>query len=261
MEIRLLEKKPDRISFILRKATPSFANTLRRVITNRVPVLAVETVEFRKNSSSMYDEQVAHRLGLVPLKTDLKSYRVKSECKCEGKGCAQCELKLTLKAKGPGIVYASELKSQDPQVKPVYPKIPIVKLLKGQDLELIATAELGEARVHAKWSAGLAHYRFKPEITVTKAGEGCEACASVCPVNVFEFKGKLKTIQDNLLKCHLCNACVEESNSGVLVSYDRETFVFFVESWGQLDCAEMVTEGIATMNRILDGFAKAVEAL
>jgi len=105
--------------------------------------MAIEDVEVRKNSSSLYDEMIAHRLGLIPLTTDLKSYNLPSECKCEGKGCARCQLVLTLSAKGPGIVYSSSLKSKDPKVKPVFDNFPIVKLLKGQEIELEATATLG----------------------------------------------------------------------------------------------------------------------
>jgi len=262
MEIRLLEKNSDKskVSFLAKKMTPAFANTLRRVIVNRVPTLAIEDIEFKRNNSVLYDEQIAHRLGLVPLTTDLKSYNLKSNCKCEGKGCAQCELKFKLKAKGPGTVYASDLKSQDPKVRPAYPNIPIVKLLKGQELELMATAELSQGREHVKWSPGLVYYRYKPEIEITKKGEDCELCAKVCPVNVFEFNNKLKIIQDNYLRCHLCNACVEASNGAVKVSYDKDTFVFFLESWGQLDCRKMITSGIDTFNEILDAFAEEVKS-
>ena len=101
IEIRLLEqdKEKNKVSFVLMNSTPSFANVIRRAIIEEVPVMAIEDVEFRKNNSILYDEIIAHRLGLLPLTTDLKSYNLSSECKCKGKGCARCQLKLTLKAK------------------------------------------------------------------------------------------------------------------------------------------------------------------
>src|SRR3989338_5724411 len=132
MEIRVLSnnKEEGKISFIIKDTTPAFANTLRRIMIEEVPTMAIEDVEFSKNNSILYDEMVAHRLGLVPLKTDLKSYNLPEKCKCNGEGCARCQLKFELKAiKGAGTVYASELKSKDPAVKPFYPKMPIVKLL------------------------------------------------------------------------------------------------------------------------------------
>ena len=138
MEIRVLEnnKEQGKVSFILKDSTPAFANTLRRLMIDDVPAMAIEDVEFQKNNSILYDEMIAHRLGLVPLKTDLKSYNLPDKCKCEGKGCNRCQLKMVLRAtKGSGVVYASEIKSKDPAVKPVFPNMPIVKLLKGQTLD------------------------------------------------------------------------------------------------------------------------------
>jgi DNA-directed RNA polymerase subunit D len=261
MDIRLLEKNSSKtkISFLLNKVSTSYVNTLRRIFVNRVPVLAIETVEFKKNNSVMYDEQVAHRLGLVPLVTDYKSYNLKSECKCGGKGCAQCELKLKLKAKGEKIVVASDIKSTDPKVKPAQDGIPIVKLLKGQELELLATAELSEGREHAKWAPGLVFYRYKPDIKISKKGESREECAKVCPVKVFDFNNKLKINQDNYLKCHLCGACEEASNGEVKVTHDKTSHVVFMESWGQLNCKDMAKIGVERFNKILDTFSNEVK--
>jgi DNA-directed RNA polymerase subunit D len=262
MEIKLLDKSKDKmkVSFIAKKLTAAYANTIRRISTNRVPTLAIETIEFKKNNSVLYDEQIAHRLGLVPLETDLKSYKMKSVCKCGGEGCAMCELKLKLKAKGPTTVTAAELKSQDPKVKPAFPGIPIVKLLKGQELELTATAVLGEGREHAKWSPGLVYYKYKPEIEISKKGENCADCAKVCPVNAIEFdNGKLRVNQDHYVDCHLCLACVEASGGEVKVSYDKDTFIFVVESWGQHDAKGVVEEGVDRLNEILDLFSKEID--
>ncbi len=262
IDIRLLEKESNnKISFMCNGITPSYANTLRRVMINRVPVLAIEDLEIKKNNSVLYDEQVAHRLGLIPLVTDLRSYKMRDECKCKGAGCAMCQLKLTLKAKGPKTVYSSDLKSQDPKVKPAYPNIPIVKLLKGQELALTAIAELGEAREHAKWAPGLVYYKYKPEIDISKKAESCEECAEVCPVGVYDFtNNKLKINQDNYLKCTLCDACVEASNGAIKVSYDRKSFIFYMESWGQLDCKKIAKKGIERFNSILDTFSKEFKA-
>ncbi|MBW2997208.1 DNA-directed RNA polymerase subunit D, partial [Candidatus Woesearchaeota archaeon] len=133
METELIEhnKKQNRVVFLLKNATPAFANMLRKTIIDEVPTMAIEDVEFRKNSSVLYDEIIAHRMGLIPLATDLKSYSMPAECTCKGEGCSKCQLQMTLKAKGPGYVYASDMKSNDPKVVPVEPKIPIVKLIKG----------------------------------------------------------------------------------------------------------------------------------
>ena len=162
MEIRVLEnnKEQGKLSFILKDSNPVFANTLRRLMVGEVPTMAIEDIDFLKNNSILYDEMIAHRLGLIPLKTDLKSYNLPDKCKCEGKGCNRCQLKMVLKnTKGSGTVYASEIKSKDPAVKPVYGDMPVVKLLKGQTLELEATAILGRGKHHVKWSPCHAYYK------------------------------------------------------------------------------------------------------
>ena len=82
------------------------------------------------------------------------------ECKCKGAGCASCTVKLTLKAQGPGTVYASDIKSKDPEIKPMHGKMPLVKLLEGQELELEATAILGQGKEHSKYCPGLIFYRM-----------------------------------------------------------------------------------------------------
>jgi len=162
MEIKLVEnqEKKNRIIFSLSGVDTAYANTLRRIMGFEVPVMAIEDVELRKNTSILYDEIIAHRLGLIPLSTDLKSYDMMSECKCKGVGCASCTVKLTLKAQGPCTVYASDIKTKDPEIKPLYPKMPIVKLLEGQEIELEATAILGRGKEHSKWCPGLIFYKM-----------------------------------------------------------------------------------------------------
>ena len=78
MEVRVLENEKDdgKVSFIIKDTNAAFANALRRIIIEEVPTMAIEEVEFRKNNSILYDEIIAHRMGLITLKTDLKSYNL-----------------------------------------------------------------------------------------------------------------------------------------------------------------------------------------
>ena len=261
MELRVLSNNKDegKLSFIIKDTTPAFANTLRRIMIEEVPVMAIEEVEFRKNNSILYDEMIAHRLGLIPLKTDLKSYNLPEKCKCQGEGCARCQLKFTLKAtKGSGMVYALELKSKDPEVKPVYPKIPIVKLLKGQSLELEATAVLGKGRVHSKWSPCLAYYKHKPIIEIGNV-KNPEEIVEKTHGNIFEIKnGKLEVIKDNLFKYDLAGVVEEVSKGEVKVKYGND-IVFYIESWGQLKCKEILNETLNIFNETFDEFNEEIK--
>jgi len=258
MEIRILEKKDEEksISFILKSTNTTFANLLRRYIIEKVPTMAIEDVEFKENSSALYDEIVAHRLGLIPLSTDLKSYEKITNCKCEGKGCNRCTLKLTLKAEGPKTVCASEIKSKDPKVKPVYPKTPIAKLLKDQKIEVLATAVLGQGTDHAKFSPGFAGYKLKPEVKILKNIKNAEEVTKSCPVNVFNLKNNNLTIdKDNMMKCHLCNQCVEIADPDTAVQIEEgPDIIFDVESWGQLSCKDTVLAAMDEYSNDLNDF-------
>jgi len=263
MDIRLLDsdKENGKMSFVLKGTDTTFANLLRRYIIEKVPTMAIETIEFNENTSALFDEIVAHRLGLIPLTTDLKSYEMISKCKCGGEGCNRCTLKLTLKSEGPGTVYASEIKSKDPKVKPVYGKTPIVKLLKEQQLELIATAVLGQGNDHTKFSPGLAFYKLRPEVKIEKTVKNAEQVAKSCPVNVFNLKGNnISVDKDNMMKCHLCNQCVETADpSDAIIVEQGPDIVFNVESWGQLTCKEMVLAALEQYTTDLEEFEKLLK--
>ena len=261
MEIRLLENKKDenKISFILKDSNASYANALRRIMIEEVPVMAIEDVEITKNSSILYDEIIAHRLGLLPLTTDLKSYNLPENCKCEGKGCARCQVKLTLQAsKGSGMVYASEIKSKDSAIKPAHPKMPIVKLLKSQQLELEATAVLGKGKVHSKWSPCLVYYKKKPVVEIGNV-KNPEEVVDKTHGNIFEIKnGKLEVIKENLFKYDLAGVAEEVSNGEIKVTY-VDDYIFTIESWGQLSCKEIVIKAVEIFNEQLDEFAEKIK--
>ncbi|MBI4016400.1 MAG: DNA-directed RNA polymerase subunit D [Candidatus Aenigmarchaeota archaeon] len=260
--VEVIAKDKNRVEFSLTDASAAFANTLRRLIIENVPVLAVDEVEFSKNSSALYDEILAHRIGLLVLKTDLESYYLKSACKCKGEGCARCQVTLSLSAKGPCTVYASDMQCKDPKIKPVHGKTPLVKLLKGQELEFIATARLGFGSEHVKWSPGLAWYKHKPLIEINeKKNTNPEACVQSCPVDVYEIKdGKLAINKKNHMRCHLCMACVDvAANNSISVEKNPSEFVFYLEPWGQLDAGEIVEVAVSSFQGMLKSFEEKIK--
>lgn len=137
----------------------TIVNAIRRVIIDEVPTFAIEDVEVVVNDSPLYDETVAHRLGLVPIKTDLKSYNFRDECSCGGIGCALCEVKMSLAADEDGYVYSGQIKSDDPKIVPVDEEIPITKLFAGKKIEINMKAVLGKGREHAKWAPAHSYLR------------------------------------------------------------------------------------------------------
>src|SRR3989344_4817009 len=132
---------PDKLVLRL-TISESLANAVRRSLSE-VPTLAIDEVEIFSNDSALYDEMLALRLGLVPLKTE--------------RGMSQkTKIDLKLTKKGPCTVYAEDLRGQ---AEVVYPKIPITILGEGHKLELVATAILGKGIEHAKYLPGLCYYR------------------------------------------------------------------------------------------------------
>ena len=254
MEIRLLEndKENRKLSFVLKGSTAVFANLLRRYMIEKVPTMAIEDVEFKENTCILYDEILAHRLGLVPLTTDLKSYNMISKCKCKGKGCNRCTLKLTLKADKPGYVYASSIKSKDPKVKPVYPNMPVAKLLKNQEIELLATAVLGQGCDHVKFSPGFVFYNYKTNIIVNNKSSKFEEFKNSYPPQIFDKKGQ---IDRNLINTpNLVDACDGLCDDIVKVEHDNTSFIFYIESWGQLSCKEMAVTSMDMFKQDLEEF-------
>ena len=254
MKIEILDKKKNKLSFLLKDSSVHFANALRRTIINEVPTMAIEDVEFRKNNSALFDEMIAHRLGLIPLKTDLKSYELPEKCSCKGEGCAKCQAVCSLKVKdvkSPKMVLASEIKCKDPAIKPVYGDMPITLLLKNQELEFEATAVLGKGKDHAKWIPAHVFYKYLPVIEIGKDIENPEEIAESCPVDVFEVKSKKLAIKD-LHACHLCGACVDASEGKVKLNEKDTDFIFYLESFGQLDTEEIIEKAIEIIESQLE---------
>ena len=257
MKIEVLSKNDSKIRFLLSGVKPSFAGSLRRIMMTEVPTMAIEWVDFKKNDSVMPDEILANRLGQVPLTYDRKAYNLPKGCKCGGEGCSRCQVKMTIKEKGPGIVYSEDLKSSDKSVKPVMDKIPIVDLFDAQELNLIATAQLGTGREHTKWKSAVVGYKNVPQIKINKVGkDDLEKFVNICPRSVFKISGDKLIIVDPL-KCNLCLQCSDASeNNEIEVSASDEDFVFNVESVSGLKPDEIVTTAAEILGTKMAEFQK-----
>jgi len=249
------DKRTGRVSLLMKKTTPAFVNALRRTIMDTVPTMAIEEIEYAQNTSALYDEMLANRLGLIPITTDLKGYELPESCKCAGEGCARCQVKLTLKAKGPKTVYSGDMESKDPKVKPAIDSIPIVKLLKGQELTLTATAQLGRGKNHVKHAAGLVWYTYKPSLKVNNNHPDIEAYESKYPPQIFK-NGKIdsKIIEEQ----NLYEAVEGVNNDIINVERDNTQFIINIEPWGQLSPADMLGRAADELIAQFEDFAKSL---
>lgn len=238
MKVKKLSHKNGEIVLLLEDIDIGIANAIRRAAISEVPSLAIEYVEFHENTSSFYDEIIAHRLGLVPIKTDLKLFNYPESCPCGGKGCPSCTLRLTLSKEGPGMVYSDDLKPEVPGMETVK-GIPILKLGKGQKITLQAIAVLGNSKRHAKWQPAIAGYKYYPEIKITDECVLCEECVKVCPRGVLKVKNDGIEVVDER-ECILCKACVDACEYGAIeVNGNPRKFIFRLETTGALPPEEI----------------------
>lgn len=163
MKVKILKKSKDLLKVEIQDTTPVFVNMIRRSILTKVPVMAIDYVDLHKNTSALYNETLAHRLGLIPLTFEEKTYNMKEDCACKDKGCSKCQVMLSLNKKGPSTVYAKDLKSTDAKVVPKDKNIVIVKLLEGQEVRLEGVARLNNGSKHARWQPAIVGYSYSKD--------------------------------------------------------------------------------------------------
>jgi DNA-directed RNA polymerase subunit D len=159
-KVKVLQETEDTIVLQLEGVDRSYANAVRRFAISEVPSMAIDDIVILENSSVLYDEILAHRLGMIPLRTDLERYVLPEKCDCGSPlGCQKCRVLLVLDATAkdkPRTVVSGDLVSEDRDISPVSPSIPIVKLAVGQSVKLEAYARLGRGKEHAKWQPATA---------------------------------------------------------------------------------------------------------
>jgi len=161
VEVKIIEEDEKSIKVQLEGLPLSIANAIRRFTINEVPTMAIEEVLIIENTSAMPNEVLAHRISLIPFISDIDRYVAPEECDCGSKlGCEKCVVRYVVRAEAldePITVYSGEIVPEDPTttVKPVSPKIPIVKLAPKQKIEIELYVRVGKGRKNAKWQAAI----------------------------------------------------------------------------------------------------------
>ena len=147
MSLEIINEYEEKVSVKIKGVPIQYANALRRICLNGVPIYAVESIDVLENSSVLADEGIAHRVGLIPLKTDLEASKDGNE---------NDKIMLTLDSgvsEETRTILSGDLKSQDNNVIPTSNDIPIVTLAPGQSLKFEAYARLGKGTEHARWNS------------------------------------------------------------------------------------------------------------
>jgi len=234
-------KKENQISFQT-EISESLANAIRRY-TNQIPVLAIDEVEIERNDSALYDETIAHRIGLIVLKTE-KSMNSKTE------------IKLKLEVNKEGLVYAEELKGD---AKVIYGKTPITSLNKGQEMILTGFAKMGRGEEHSKFSPGVIFYRNLFNLNIDK--DCPKEVIDICPKRILKSEGG-KIIVENSDECDMCEACADlckkQGKDSIKITPTKDLAIT-IESFGQISPEEILKQSVEILKKDLDEINKKIK--
>ncbi len=240
-EVTFIDRDDRSARFLVRGVTPAFANGIRRAMIADVPTLSIDTVRVIENSSVMFDEQLALRLGLVPLTTP-DDYRPEDT------------VTLAIDVEGPDTAYSGDLVSSDEQVQPADENIPIIDLKENQRLELEADAELGYGKDHAKHQGGVAvGYRHLQRVEVV--GEKSEFEDDVPEI----LRGVIKE-DGELIDTASFDHDLSQRYPGkeLEVTDVPNAFVFDVETDGSMSIEELVLKAVESLDARAEELENAV---
>lgn len=220
IKLKDYDKEKQKISFVTDMEV-SLANAIRRSVLE-IPIMAIDEVEVIKNDSALYDEIIAHRLGLVPIKTEKASK----------------EIKFKLKVSGPNIVTSEDIK---PNVGTGL-KIPITLIDKDQEIEMVCNANLGRGVEHIKYSPGLAFYKHNID-------------EDILDFVVIDNQGKITSDEEDLKNKGLS----EEKIKKIKSFNEANELIFNIESWGQIEVKDIFTGAIDALESNLKELDKAVK--
>ena len=193
--IQVLSTDPKKISVRLKGVPLQYANALRRICLNGVPIFAIDTVDVIENSSAMMDESIAHRLGMIPLKTELSRFNEPDSRVLLVLDSGNKETSET--------VTSADLLSQDEVVKPSSNKISIAYLAPGQKIKVEAYARLGRGTEHAKWNSSnvsiLTHTDKNNEYDLTVETTGALEPKEIIIAGVDELAKRLEEFKEILV--------------------------------------------------------------
>lgn len=252
MELKVLELNDSAGVFEVKGATPSVLNALRRTLLSQVEKLAIDDVTIYDNTSALFDEMISHRLGLLPVPTDLNAFVRRSACTCNGEGCPNCTVLFTLSKEGPCTVYSGDLvPAADAKFKIVDPKVPVVKLLEGQRLMLEAGAVLGSGIEHAKWQVVTAvGYREYPIVKVNGplSPEVVAKIQKTAPAGAVAVEGSSVRVLDPL-KAYVFLRSIKENFDApqIETSLENDRWILRLETDGSLSPAAALRRAIGIL--------------
>ncbi|MEA1993973.1 MAG: DNA-directed RNA polymerase subunit D [Euryarchaeota archaeon] len=243
MKVTRLSTSNSATKLLIDDVDVGFINTLRRVLVSEIPIYAVDHIVIHTNTSVLFDEVLAHRIGLIPLSTPLNVKK---------------EVTLGIEKEGPCTVYAKDMVSDDELITPSIPDIPILKLGDNQTLKVTCIATIGTAKEHAKYQSSLAFYKNFPIITVDDTCDLCGLCVEACPKGILEVKDDSVEVTD-IKECTLCRSCEEQCDlEAITISHEPRKFIFTIEPYGNMDTENLIKTATEIIETKCDEFIDAL---
>lgn len=256
MKVKTVELKGNQGVLKIEDTDLYFVNSLRRVMLAELPKLAIDDVIIYDNTSALFDELIAHRLGLIPIPTDLHTLVFRDECKCEGKGCPSCTVRYTLSKEGDCVVYSGDLQPEHPSFAITETTIPIVELMKDQRVILEVEAVLGRGRDHAKWQVVLApRYRMETKIMVDKKRiNEVKAFIEELPKDLVELKGDKLELKDPSQEKILESYLEKHKVDFIAITKDPSKLLFRFETDGSMSAKAALQESVNILAKKYEEF-------
>lgn len=244
MKLEVKELKPKKAVLKIEDTSPYFVNAIRRIMIAELPKLAIDNVIIYDNTSALFDEIISHRLGLVPIPTDLSLLTYRDECVCKGKGCPNCTVRYTLSKEGDGTVLSGDLQPAEKSWAITEDKIPIVKLYDDQRLILEVEAILGNTKKHAKWQAVQAP-GYRADVIIdfdSKREDELKEFIEKLPDDVVELK-KGKLLLKDLEKLPILESHIDKQKIDfITIKRDPTNFLFSFETDGSFSAKNALLE-------------------
>src|SRR6056297_139637 len=231
-DVEFIESGDRAARFLVRGLTPALANGFRRAMIADVPTFSIDTVRFVENTSVMFDEMIALRLGLIPLTTPLDDFEIGDT------------VTVALDVEGPDTAYSGDIESADALVEPADTNVPIIELKEGQRLEFEADAVLDTGKDHAKHQGGVSvGFRHLQRVDVVDdLGEFDEEDAQI-------LRGVIETEDGELVLTDEFDNDLTNRYPGkeVEVHDVPGAFVFHVETDGSMTVEELVLRAVESI--------------
>ena len=283
MKVNVLQMEDYYAQIEFKDVNYSFVNSVRRSLVSMVPCLALHEIDFHMGSlgsyvdeesgdereyesiSAMFNEIVAHRIGMLPIPTDEKTIEAFGDS--IGDDGTQPDIMYSLHKQGPCTVYSGDLEPVSGDDSLVIPEtnVPIVKLAEGQAILVYAKAKMGNAQKHTKWQCAVAPRFYQaPTITVS-SGKGSKAIFDIVDKKDFKKKGKSHVI-DNPVKAHAALKKLEslwndeDAQKAMTVTRNKTHFILEFETTGAMEAKLALEQALKSLDTHCKDFMTSIDA-